>query len=123
VLEVLVMELAVHGLDLAAALGVERHLQPEAISAAAHLLPEFLDPAVAPPAKAAYVLRSSAFELPFAWDGATWTDDARPGACIIEGDPESVLLYALGRIAFNQSALETNDPDAARAFKRYLAGP
>jgi uncharacterized protein (TIGR03083 family) len=123
VLEVLVMELAVHGLDLAAALGVERHLQPEGISAAAHLLLEFLDPAMTPSANAAYVLRSSAFDLAFTWDGEDWINDARPGACVIEGAPEAVLLYALGRVPFNQSALETNDPDAARAFKRYLAGP
>lgn len=123
VLEVLVVELAVHGLDLAVALGEERHLTPDAIAVSARLLPEFLDATGTPPAQRAYVLRSSAFEVQFGWDGKRWTPDAGPDPCIIEGAPESVLLYALGRNNFDQSALETNRPDEARAFKRYLAGP
>jgi uncharacterized protein (TIGR03083 family) len=123
VLEVLVMELGVHGLDLAAAVGEERHLAPDAIAATARLLPEFLDPAATPPARSAYVLRSSAFEVQFGWDGTEWTSGAGPDACVIEGAPESVLLYALGRTSFEASDLETNRPSEARAFKRYLAGP
>jgi hypothetical protein len=59
----------------------------------------------------------------FGWDGESWSSDAGPNPCVIDGDPESVLLFALGRTGFEQSGVETNRPDAARAFKRYLAGP
>jgi hypothetical protein len=117
------MELGVHGADLAAALGEERHLQPDVMTAVAHLLPDFVEAASNPPAGAAYVLRSSAFEIHFAWDGKGWVPNAAPDPCVIEGAPEAVLLYALGRTRFDPSALETNRPDDARAFKRYLAGP
>jgi uncharacterized protein (TIGR03083 family) len=123
VIEVLVMELAVHGLDLADAFGEERHLQPDAIAAASHLIPEFLDPAVTPSPGAAYVLRSPDFELQFGWDGDEWSSSAGTDPCIIEGPSESVLLFALGRVSFAAATLETNRPDEARAFKRYLAGP
>jgi uncharacterized protein (TIGR03083 family) len=123
ILEQLVMELAVHGADLAAALGKERQLQPDAMTAIAHLLPDFLDAATKPPAEAAYVLRSSAFELHFAWDGKGWVPNAGPDPCVIEGSAEAVLLYALGRTRFDPTVLETNRTDDARAFKRYLVGP
>ena len=69
------------------------------------------------------MLRSSAFEVTLGWNGDDWSADAGPDPCVIEGDPESVLLYAFGRISFEHANLETNRPEVARAFKRYLAGP
>jgi uncharacterized protein (TIGR03083 family) len=123
VIEVLVMELAVHGLDLADALGETRSLSPEAIDAIVRVLPELLDPGVAAPKGTAYVLRSSAFEMPFTWQRNAWTLRAGPDPCAIEGEPEAVLLFALGRVPFDKSSLVTDRPELARAFKRYLVGP
>jgi len=122
-IQVLTMELAVHGLDLADALGQTRHLTPESMRAIATVLPDYLDPGVAPPARTGYVLRSAAFELPFTWRSNAWRREAAPDPCIIEGEPEAVLLFALGRTPFGKSQLVTNRPNSARAFKRHLTGP
>ena len=122
-IQVLTMELAVHGLDLANVLGRTRHLTPESMRAIATVLPDYLDPGIAPPALTGYVLRSAAFELPFTWRSNAWRAEIAPDPCIIEGEPEAVLLFALGRTPFGKSQLVTNRPSSARAFKRHLAGP
>jgi uncharacterized protein (TIGR03083 family) len=122
-IEVLALELSVHALDLAHALGETRHLTSEEVKVVADLLPDQLRPNVSPPAGAAYVLRSVAFELPFSWRNNAWRTEPATDPCYIEGDAEAVLLYALGRVPFNKSGLVTNQPDRARAFKRHLAGP
>jgi len=121
--QVLVMELVVHGLDLADALGVTRHLTAEAVSIVANELPDQLHSNVSPPAGTSYVLRSSAFELSLTWRSNAWRREPGSDSCRIEGEPEAVLLYALGRVPFNKSGLVTNRPDRARAFKRHLVGP
>jgi uncharacterized protein (TIGR03083 family) len=122
-LEVLAMELTVHGLDVAHALGEPRRLASDAVPAIANALPELLDPAAPTRPGTAYVLRTVAFELPFSWDGSTWRRESVDGACRIEGDVEAVLLFALGRERFDPKRLTTNQASLAKAFKRYLAGP
>jgi uncharacterized protein (TIGR03083 family) len=123
VVQVLTMEMAVHSLDLADALGESRHLTSEAARAIAHVLPEQLHPGPPPRAETTYVLRSLMFELPFTWRNGTWRCEPGPDPCYIEGDVEAVLLFALGREPFNSSRLATNDVERARAFKRHLRGP
>lgn len=122
-IQVLAMELAVHGLDIAHALGDTRHLTTDEVRAVAHALPDQLGLNVPPPPGSSYVLRSLAFELPFTWRSNAWQFEPGPDPCWIEGEPEAVLLYALGRVPFNKSGLVTNRPPAARAFKRHLVGP
>jgi len=119
----LAMELAVHGLDLADALGETRHLTTDAVTVVASVLPDALDPGAPPPPATSYILRSLAFELPFTWQNKGWQPEPGPDPCSIEGEAEAVLLFALGRVPFNKSNLVTNRPDRARAFKRHLAGP
>ena len=122
-LDVLSTELAVHSLDLADALGEIRHLNTDEIALIARALPDLLDPGTAPPAGTAYVLRSVAFEVLFAFRNGTWRAEPAPDACRIEGDPEALLLFALGRVPFKKSKLTTNQPERARAFKSHLRGP
>ncbi|HEV7524758.1 MAG TPA: maleylpyruvate isomerase family mycothiol-dependent enzyme [Acidimicrobiia bacterium] len=122
-IEVLTMEVVVHGLDLADALGENRHMTTEAAGVIAHALPDLLDPGSSAPPNTSYVLRSLVFELPLTWrDNAVWSE---PGVdpCCVEGEAEAVLLFALGRVPFDKSGLVTNQPDRARAFKRHFVGP
>jgi uncharacterized protein (TIGR03083 family) len=121
--QVVATELAVHALDLADALGEPRHLASDAVQSVAFVLPDLLDPGPPPPAGTSYLLRSLAFRLPLTFDGAEWRAAAGEQPCTIEGDPESVLLYALGRTTFDGARLTTNDAARARSFKRYLVGP
>jgi uncharacterized protein (TIGR03083 family) len=122
-IERLAMENAVHGLDLAHALGDTRHLTTDAAKLIANVLPDVLDAGVTPPPATAYLLRSLAFELPFTWRNNAWRRERAADPCSIEGEVEAVLLYALGRVPFNKSRLSTNRPNRAREFKRYLIGP
>lgn len=116
-------ELAVHGLDLADALGETRHLTTDESCVIASVLPDVLDAGVPPRGHAAYLLRSLAFELPLTWRDDEWRCEPGPDPCWIEGEPEAVLLFALGRESFDESRLTTNSAQRARAFKRYLTGP
>jgi uncharacterized protein (TIGR03083 family) len=122
-LQVLAMELAVHGCDLADALGEERHLGADGAQAIANALPDLLDQGVPPRKPTSYVLRSVTFEMPFTWRDNAWRYEAGTDPCRIEGDAEAVLIYALGRRRFDKSPLTSNRPDVARAFKRALPGP
>jgi uncharacterized protein (TIGR03083 family) len=121
--QVVVMELSVHGLDLADALGDTRHLTADAVAAVASALPDLLDPGPRPRPGTTYVLRSLAFELPFTWRDDEWHHEMGPDPTYIDGDAESVLLYALGRVSYDDAQLRSANPDQARAFKHYLTGP
>jgi uncharacterized protein (TIGR03083 family) len=121
--EVLALELTVHALDLAEALGETRHLTEEEMRVVVSALPDVLDPSPARPETTAFVLRSVAFELPFTWRNSAWWPEPGSDPCSIEGEPEAVLLFALGRASFNKSNLTTNRPKDARTFKRHLRGP
>jgi uncharacterized protein (TIGR03083 family) len=121
--QVLVMELAVHGCDLADALRVERHLSPVAIRATANVLPDLLDSGDEPVHAASYVLVSDSFAMPFRFRGETWVNEPAEDMCTIEGEAEALLLFALGREPFDAEVLVTKRAVAARAFKRHLQGP
>ncbi len=122
-LQVLAMELAVHGCDLGQALGEAHHLGSDGVRAVANALPDLLDQGSPPRKPTSYLLRSMAFEMPFTWRNNAWQHAAGPDPCRIEGDAEALLLYALGREQFDKSQLTSNRPDIARAFKRALRGP
>jgi uncharacterized protein (TIGR03083 family) len=122
-IEALTMEIVVHGLDLADALGDTRHMTTEAARVIANALPDLLDRSANSPANISYVLRSLVFELPFTGSDNGSRGDPAPDPCWIEGEAEAVLLFALGRVPFNKSSLVTNRPDRARAFKRHFVGP
>jgi hypothetical protein len=89
----------------------------------ARVLPEFLDAAVVPPVGTAFVLRSSAFEIPLAWEQGEWVHREGMNPSVIEGDASDVLLYALGRVPLKKANVSVTRPDIARNFKRYLSGP
>ena len=116
-------EFAVHALDVAHALSETRHLSADDIQLVAHALPDLLDVGVAPRRETSYLLRSLSFELALTWHGDNWRCDLTADPCTIDGEPEAVLLYALGRNSFDASRLSTNRPEQARAFKSYLPGP
>jgi uncharacterized protein (TIGR03083 family) len=121
--QVLVMEIAVHGCDLADALRVDRHLSPIAIRATANVLPDLLDSGDEPIHTASYVLVSDSFAMPFTFRRDTWVNEPADDMCAIEGDAEALLLFALGREPFDADVLVTTRAVAARAFKRHLQGP
>ena len=123
VVEMTAIELAIHGLDLAAALGDDRHLDDEEMRVIARALPEILEPGIPPRPKTSYLLRSEVFEVALTWRKEAWRRELGAKACRIEGDPEELLLFATGRTQFAESNLSTNSPDRAGAFKRHLAGP
>lgn len=123
VVERLAMELAVHGLDLADAFGETRHLPTDAVKLVAGLLPDVLDTGALPPSGTAYLLRTLAFEVPLTWRNNAWRQERASDPCVIEGEIEAVLLFALGRVPFNKSSLGTNRAGRARELKRYLVGP
>jgi uncharacterized protein (TIGR03083 family) len=122
-IETLTMEIVVHGLDLADALGDTRHMTIEAARVIANALPDLLDQGANSPPNTSYVLRSLVFELPFTWSDNAVRHEPAPDPCCIEGEAEAVLLFALGRVPFDKSSLVTNRPDRARAFKRHFVGP
>jgi uncharacterized protein (TIGR03083 family) len=121
--EVLALELTVHALDLAEAVGETRHLTEDEMRVVVSALPDVLDPSPTRPETTAFVLRSVAFELPFTWRNSAWWPEPGSDPCSIEGEPDAVLLFALGRASFNKSNLTTNRPKDARTFKRHLRGP
>lgn len=122
-LAVLSSEVAIHGLDLADALGEERNLTTDEVALLGRSLPEILDPGGNPRPGTSYVLSSVAFEVSFTFRNNAWRDEPGKDACRIEGDPEAVLLFAMGRVPWSQAGLTTNRADRARAFKRHLRGP
>jgi uncharacterized protein (TIGR03083 family) len=122
-IEVVGVEVAVHGLDLADALGHPRHLSTDEVAMIGRTLPDILDQGRAGRPNAAYMLSCVAFDVPFSWRNQAWRCEPGLDPCRIEGDPEPLLMYALGRVPFDKSGLTTNRPDAARTFKRHLRGP
>jgi len=122
-LEDVTLELAAHSSDLAHALSETHHFTTEAVRAVARVLPEALHPGMAAPKGMSFVLRSLVFEIPFTWHRGQWTNEVGQDPCCIEGEPEAVLLFALGRADFDEARLSSNRPDQARSFKRHLRGP
>jgi uncharacterized protein (TIGR03083 family) len=123
IVQTLVMELAVHACDLAEALRLDRHLSVEAQRSIASALPYVLDSSRVPADVTSYVLVSDAFVLPFTFRGGDWINEPGNSPCVIEGEAEAVLLFALGRKPFDPDILTTNHEQAARNFKRHLSGP
>lgn len=124
-------EAGVHGNDLASALGDERPLPADVISATAAVLgvswPGFAAAATRTPAGAiGYRLASSTVVYQMAWDGDTWSyDGALPErTCRIDGDDSSILLFGLGRIPADHPSIGVS---GARAlvddFKVFFPGP
>lgn len=68
---------------------------------------------------------STTVDVAYTWGDGEWRyepagDDA---ACVIEGDDNTVLLFAFGRIDADDPGLHVSDLEAARRFKTFLPGP
>ena len=122
-IDAIATEFAIHGLDLADALGETRHLTPSDIRLVASALPDLLANGVTPRPDTTYLLRSLVFEIGFTWYDGEWHSEVGPDPCTVDGEPEAVMLYALGRLPCEPPRLSTNHRERARAFKRYLPGP
>jgi uncharacterized protein (TIGR03083 family) len=121
--DAIAMEFAVHRRDLAVALGETHSFSPADLRLIAHALPDALNAGAVPRPNTSYLLGSPSFELALTWRNIEWICEPAREACTIEGDPEAVLLYALGRTTFDASSFSTNRAEQARSFKRYLTGP
>src|SRR5262249_17242455 len=115
VLEILTMELAMHSVDLARASGEVRQLWRDAIRGMAQALPQQLEEGAPPPAGLSFVLRSLLFDIPLAWRNGEWRREIGADPCYIEGAPDAVLLFALGREPFDESRLSASRADRARS--------
>jgi uncharacterized protein (TIGR03083 family) len=118
-----VSELVIHGLDVADALGVGRGISADEARVVARAVPEMLDPVTEPQTTVSYALSSVAFDVALTWRAGQWRPELGRNPCRIEGDPEAVLMYVLGRESFAPARLTTNDSVRARAFRTYLGGP
>ena len=127
-LDVCVMEAAVHRSDLAHALGADATLDPYAYGPTARTLQAFW-PALAaagrqPPAPVGIALRGEVVEICARFDGATWGALVGCPEAVIAGTDEHLLLYALGRAAFDELDLRVGgDERLARSFKELVPGP
>jgi uncharacterized protein (TIGR03083 family) len=124
-------EAGVHGNDLGWALGDERPLPADVITATAAVLgaswPGFAAAARRAPAGAiGYRLASSNVAYQMAWDGRNWSydGDLPERTCRIDGDDSSILLFGLGRIPADHPSIGVS---GARAlvddFKVFFPGP
>jgi uncharacterized protein (TIGR03083 family) len=130
VLDVFVMEAAVHAGDVAHALGADVPLEPDAVAATAAVLaaffPVFAANSTSPPADGTtFALAGSSVRLAGGWtDGALQMGDVDAPAVSVTGEDSPVLLFALGRLPADDPRLTvTGDAGLARAFKTYVPGP
>jgi uncharacterized protein (TIGR03083 family) len=125
VLQVYAVEAGVHAQDVQMAMSGRGVLPPDVIEAVAALLPGVLRRGEEPPAGTAYRLVGTTVDVSYTWQDGEWqhepaVDDA---ACVIEGDDNTVLLFAFGRIGADDPGLHVSDLEAARRFKAFLPGP
>jgi uncharacterized protein (TIGR03083 family) len=129
-LQVIAMEVGVHGNDLAAALGDGARLPADVVSATAAYL-SFAVPLHAmaatevPGRPLAWRLTGPTVDLRIWWDGERWAATAEPGDqpadCTVTGDDDALVLFVLGRVP--AAALTATDPGLAADLGRYVPGP
>lgn len=122
-LQIFVMEAGVHAQDIQMAMSGQGVLPPDVIDATASVLPTVLKRGEDPTGPLAYRLLAPNVDISFAWREGRWTQEAVDGACVIEGDDNVVLLFALGRIDADDPAVYATDEEAVRRFKHYFPGP
>jgi uncharacterized protein (TIGR03083 family) len=122
--QIFVMEAGVHAQDVQMAMSGQAVLPLDVIEATTGVLTVVLHRGD-PPAEegVAYRLCSNNIDICFTWRGGEWVHDPGEGTCLIEGDDNTVLLFALGRIPADDPGLRVTDLDAARRFKAYFPGP
>jgi len=122
--QIFVMEAGVHAQDVQMAMSGQAVLPLDVIEATTGVLTLVLHRGE-PPAEegVAYRLCSNNIDICFTWRGGEWDHEPHEGACLIEGDDNTVLLFALGRIPPEDPGLRVGDLDAARRFKAYFPGP
>ena len=130
-LHVFVMEAAVHGSDLADAVDGEGGdcLPPAARRSCAVVLEAFW-PAFAseapstPPPGTTVRLAGPTVCIEQSFDGTTWGPGTGEPSVVVEGSDDAVLLYAYGRLPFEQAGLTvTGDRDLAVRLKEFVPGP
>lgn len=119
-LQVSAIEFGFHRHDLDVALDGTASLEPDALSAAIGLAGGMLpwlarDAAEDAPDGLAFALRSPGVQLTLVRDGGAWTAGEANGGtvCTIEGDDESLALFAMGRRAASHERLRVSDPELA----------
>lgn len=123
---VFVMEAAVHGSDLAAALGEDDRLADDVVTAIATVVSAFLPVTAAgappPPPGTSYRLVGDSVDLGFADSGEGWVAQTveRPSVTI-SGSDSDVLLFALGRCPLDRLTVRGPRP-VAESFKTHLPG-
>lgn len=123
-LQIFVMEAGVHAQDLQMAMSGQGVLPLDVIEATTAILTAILDRGEEPPSEGvAYRLCANNVDLAFSWRGGGWVYEADESACLIEGDDNTIVLFALGRIGADDPGLRVSDLDAARRFKAYFPGP
>lgn len=122
-LQIFVMEAGVHAQDIQMAMSGQAVLTPDVIDATASVLTTVLKRGEEPAGPVAYRLVSPNIDLSFTWRDGQWMHEPDDNACVIEGDDNVVLLFALGRIDAEDPAVYATDQDAARRFKDYFPGP
>jgi uncharacterized protein (TIGR03083 family) len=127
-LQVVAMEVGVHGSDLRAALGGDDGLADDVVRATAVVLGAFL-PALAsatrPAAPVAYRLAGEVVDLTLAFAGDAWTvaGDTGTPAVTLAGADSDLCLFALGRGTIDERRLHVDgDPEAAARFRDHFPG-
>jgi uncharacterized protein (TIGR03083 family) len=125
-LQVSAMEFGTHRNDLERAQGASPHLAADTVRAcaslAAGLLPFLANGASETPSDGvAYAIRSPNVDVAFVYRDGEWQPGTGDRTCTIEGDDETVALYALGRIP--AADVKSSDAELAAKFKTYFPGP
>ncbi len=129
-LQVFVMEAAMHGSDLADAVGAGRDTLPAGThESCAAVLQAFLPalaagaPAVPPPGTT-ILLTGTTVRIEAGFDGSGWGPPAGEPSVVVEGSDDAVLLYAYGRVPLEEAGLGvTGDRELAARLKEFLPGP
>lgn len=124
-------EAGVHGNDLGWALGDERPLPVDVITATAAVLgaswPGFAAAATrSPDGATGYRLASSNVAYQMAWDRGGWSydGDLPERTCRIDGDDSSILLFGLGRIPADHPSIGVSGArELVDDFKVFFPGP
>lgn len=122
-LQIFVMEAGVHAQDVQMAMTGRGILPPDVIEATAAILRRVFHPGEEPMEPATYRLLAPSHVFQFTWRDGQWVDEAGDDSCCIEGDDNTVMLFALGRIPADDPGLYVTDLEAARRFKAYFPGP
>ena len=126
-LSIFVMEAAVHGSDLSAALGHDDRLAGDVVAPIALVLSAFLPvtatgAAQPPPPNTSYLLKGDSVEIPLMHTAGGWAAGAVESPTVtIAGSDSQVLLFALGRRPLVGLTV-TGPRSLAESFKTHLPG-